>query len=514
MWGAMLDYYHYTGDSSYNEVVSQALVSQVGPAFDFIMPNQEFDEGNDDQAFWGFASMVAAERDFPIPSTGTGGFSWLQLTENLWNNIASRWDTSTCNGGLKWQIYASNKGYDYKNMVSNGALFQLSARLAKVTGNQTYVTWANQIYDWSTNVGFVTNDFVTYDGAPDNTNCTPITKEIWTYNNAIMLYGAAVMYNITGSSTWQDRTNSFLGASAQFFSPYANSTNVMFELMCETGGTCDNDQFSFKGYLSRFMYASTQVAPFTHDTVFKYLTTSASAAAKSCSGGTGGTTCGQRWYWEAFDGSVGVGQQMSALETIQGLLVDTPGGADGQAGTSPSVSSISSAVQATSTMPTAAASAITASSGGIFIASGKANSAASSITDAVAAASAAATAYVTTELLTTVCTNSSTAAIPTQPISSTNTSSPISPTKTPTSTLLTATSSQAAASSYTSLAIDTSAPPTTQKPTTATAPSVVNPASTTSTIPAQQTANSSPHTLSNGVMLAGVVVLSSLFLGA
>lgn len=86
--------------------------------------------------------------------------------------------------------------------------------------------------------------------------------------------------------------------------------------------TCNIDQFSFKGFLSRFMWASTLVAPFTKHAITELLTASSSAAARSCSGGTDGVTCGTKWYVNGWDGTRGVGQQMSALETIQGLLID------------------------------------------------------------------------------------------------------------------------------------------------------------------------------------------------
>ena len=51
MFGAMLDYYYYTGDSTYNDVVSEALLWQVGPLNDYMTPNQTKSEGNDDQGF-------------------------------------------------------------------------------------------------------------------------------------------------------------------------------------------------------------------------------------------------------------------------------------------------------------------------------------------------------------------------------------------------------------------------------------------------------------------------------
>ena len=320
LWGALLDYYHYTNDSSYNYVTTQALLSQVGPDSNYMVPAQQKDEGNDDQAFWGFATMSAAEKDYPQPTTGN--YSWVELTENLWNTQVRRWDTTSCNGGLKWQIFNFNNGYDYKNSVSNGAFFQLSARLARFTGNQTYVHWANKSYDWSVRIGLIDPNYHIFDGTDDTKNCSRPDEIIWTYNAGIALYGAAVLYNYTnGSALWAKRTDGFLNATANFFSPYDNASNIMYEPACETVNTCDNDQYSFKGYLSRFMWATTLLAPFTRDVITSLLAPSTQAAAAACSGGADNVTCGQKWYVGGYDGNFGVGQQMSALETIQGLLI-------------------------------------------------------------------------------------------------------------------------------------------------------------------------------------------------
>jgi len=319
MWGSLMDYFHFTGDPTYNNVTTQALLSQVGPDYDYMVPVHAKDEGNDDQAFWGFATMSAAEKDYPQPTTGN--YSWVQLTENLWNTQVRRWDTTSCNGGLKWQIFPFNNGYDYKNSVSNGAFFQLSARLARFTGNQTYLDWAEKSYEWLWNVGLI-EDYHVFDGSDDKKNCSDANKIIWTYNGAIMLYGSAVLYNYTnGSALWESRTQGFLNATANFFSPYDNSTNIMYEPACETVNTCNTDQYSFKGYLARFMWASTLMAPFTTSAVTTLLTDSSKAAAEACSGPSDGVTCGQHWYYGGYDGNYGVGQQMSALEIIQGLLI-------------------------------------------------------------------------------------------------------------------------------------------------------------------------------------------------
>lgn len=40
MFGQMVEYWYYTGDATYNDVVTQGLLAQVGPHNDFMPPNQ------------------------------------------------------------------------------------------------------------------------------------------------------------------------------------------------------------------------------------------------------------------------------------------------------------------------------------------------------------------------------------------------------------------------------------------------------------------------------------------
>jgi rhamnogalacturonyl hydrolase YesR len=42
-WGGMINYWHFTGDNSYVDVTHAALVSQIGPNNDFILPQERFD---------------------------------------------------------------------------------------------------------------------------------------------------------------------------------------------------------------------------------------------------------------------------------------------------------------------------------------------------------------------------------------------------------------------------------------------------------------------------------------
>ena len=194
MFGTMVNYYYYTGDDQYNAVTTQALLFQVGPNQDYMTPNQTKTAGNDDQGFWGMAAMAAAEQKFPDPPPDKP--QWLALAQAVFNSQALRWDTQYCGGGLRWQIFTFNNGYDYKNTISNGVFFSLGARLALYTGNQTYADWAEKTWDWTEAVGFLSlPKYYFYDGAHTPFNCTDINHIQWSYNPAVYLLGAASMYN-------------------------------------------------------------------------------------------------------------------------------------------------------------------------------------------------------------------------------------------------------------------------------------------------------------------------------
>lgn len=78
--------------------------------------NQTRDEGNDDQVFWAFAAMAAAELKFPPPTPGYP--SWAAIGQAVFNLQAARWDPEVCGGGLRWQITPINPGWDYKNIAA------------------------------------------------------------------------------------------------------------------------------------------------------------------------------------------------------------------------------------------------------------------------------------------------------------------------------------------------------------------------------------------------------------
>ncbi|KAG9829141.1 hypothetical protein KCU68_g13836, partial [Aureobasidium melanogenum] len=178
MFGAMIDYWHYTGDGTYNDLVTDAMLFQAGENADY-MP-------------------------------------------------AAVWDKATCGGGLKWQKFTFNNGYNYKNTISNGLFFNLAARLAAYTQNETYLHWANTAWDWTATVGLMTKDYTFFDGTDDRMNCSDLNHIQWSYNAGVYLLGAATMWNITETNDWRERTQGIFDSMSVFFTD--DPPSVMYEV--------------------------------------------------------------------------------------------------------------------------------------------------------------------------------------------------------------------------------------------------------------------------------------------
>ncbi|KAH3953610.1 mannan endo-1,6-alpha-mannosidase [Parastagonospora nodorum] len=327
MFGTLLDYWHYTGDDQYNDMIREGLIHNFGENLDLMPSNQSKNEGNDDQVFWAFSMIAAAEYKLPDPPEGQPG--WLAMTQSVFNQFLNRYQKEVadgnCGGGMRWQIYPWLKGWKYKNTASNGGLFHLGARLAMYTKNDTYALWAEKAYDWMAASPLLNpEDGTVNDGTSIET--TPMCKDAdhtqWTYNYGIMIAGTAYMYNYTnGAEKWKKALTNYINKSHDMFYP-PDKGGIMVE-PCEQLAICNADQESFKAYLGRWLGTSIQMAPFTYDIIMPELEKTAVRAAQTCNGlsqhNGGDFQCGMRWYMDGYDGKYGVGPQMSALNIISVL---------------------------------------------------------------------------------------------------------------------------------------------------------------------------------------------------
>ncbi|RFU72466.1 mannan endo-1,6-alpha-mannosidase [Trichoderma arundinaceum] len=321
----MIDYWRMTEDSSYNPAIMQAMVHQAGPDGSLLPANQSLTEGNDDQGFWAMAAMSAAEFVFPNPPPDQP--QWLAIAQSVFNQYVSRWDHG-CSGGLRWQIFPWNKSYNYKNSIANGCFFNIAARLARYTGNQTYADWANKVWEWEQSVGLIGKQYQLYDGLSifeNNNTCGDMDQTLWSYNAGIYMHGAAAMYNFTKSAKWKTTLD---GIISQTQATFVNN-GVVFEQFCELRGFCSVDQSTFKGYLLRSMAYTMKMVPYTIPTLMPLINNAATAAASVCTGpasatfpGITGTGCGFAWLPKGtYDGKNGVGSQMNALDAVMFTLI-------------------------------------------------------------------------------------------------------------------------------------------------------------------------------------------------
>ncbi|RSL88886.1 hypothetical protein CEP51_001485 [Fusarium floridanum] len=271
-----IDYWQLTGDETYNDLVMQGILHQVGQNDDFIPANQSLNVGNDDQAIWAMAALTAAEYGFPDPPKDEP--QWLDLAENVFESQRLRWDIEvedkTCDGGLRWQIAVFNNGYDWKSAEANTFFFALSSRLARQTGNKTYVEYAEKVWDWLYDIELIDHDtLAVYDGSSVKSNCTQINKVQRSGAAASLAMGAAYLYNQTdGSSTWKSRVEKL---TSSFVDTFFNKEGIFAEASCPKDAKCPRDLLTFKALSQRWLAVTSQIAPFTAETILKTLQKSA-----------------------------------------------------------------------------------------------------------------------------------------------------------------------------------------------------------------------------------------------
>ncbi|OAS99466.1 uncharacterized protein BDCG_16152 [Blastomyces dermatitidis ER-3] len=339
LFGSLVDYWHFTGDSSYNDMIKQGLLAQAGQNQDYQPANQSAGLGNDDQAQWGLAALSAAEFSFDARSDEWAGFARL-----VFQTQARRWDDEKCRGGLNWRVNTFSDGHSVKNSMSNGAFFELSSRLARYTNNQTYAEWAGKAWDWMSDIGLLTDDFKVFDAADGNTDCKEINDDQWSANVGSLLSGAANMYNMTnGDSTWKSRVEDLFKGASIFF-----KRDIMFEPACEPDEKCDIRRKTFKAILSKALRNTVQLAPFMNDLVLPKVEASAREAVDECDEEDGYHMCSYDWVDvdndrddkdDDNDDDETLGEQLSVLQIVlaklAGMGEGTPPGRQSSPGGSP-----------------------------------------------------------------------------------------------------------------------------------------------------------------------------------
>ncbi|KAK4145986.1 uncharacterized protein C8A04DRAFT_26146 [Dichotomopilus funicola] len=346
LWSTMIDYWHYTNDSTYNAVTVQGLTAQNGPNLQspFMPPNWTASMGNDDQGFWGIAAAKANEAGLPAPPKGEP--SWLDLAKAIFQVQTVRYTDSedACGGGLRWMIVPVNTGFDLKNTASTAVFLNLGARLYHATQNETYADWVEKGWTWLTTIGLVDDKFNVYDSVSTIDDCAKANKQQWSYNAGLLLETAAYMYAQKSSksadsketTTWKTRTTSLANRTVSHF--FSADQGVLVEPLCENAGqpACTQDMSFFKGVTLRSLAGAAVLVDELRDPdhgVGQALRATAQATAKTCSGGKSGRECKFDWTGHAADQNAkldGAPVEINALAAVLGpLAVESASGAGG-----------------------------------------------------------------------------------------------------------------------------------------------------------------------------------------
>ncbi|RYP10239.1 hypothetical protein DL764_000731 [Monosporascus ibericus] len=324
LWSSLLDHRNLTGDTTHDDSIMLGLWWQTGDN-DFLPTNWTASVGNDEQASWALAAILAAETGFKDPADNNA--RWVDVAKTVFedqSNEYRRVSEGNCTGALRWQIYPSNQGYDYISTAANAAYFNLGSRLAFFTNNGTISERAASTYDLLSDIGFVDDEFNVYDGA-HVPQCDQINRLQFSYNAAMLLQGCAHMYKYTGDEAWKSRMDGLINRTLELFFP----DGVAVEVSCENAGTCNTDMKLFKGYLHRALGSTARLVPDTADRILPVLMTSAEAAAATCTGGEGGRMCGFAWAAGEFD-EASAGAQSSVLSALISVLTQTNGPIPGE----------------------------------------------------------------------------------------------------------------------------------------------------------------------------------------
>ena len=142
----------------------------------------------------------------------------------------------------------------------------------------------------------------------------------------------------TQASQYKSQITSLYSHALEVFAK--DTAGVLEESMCAPQNTCNNDQYSFRAILARALANAEALTPSLNltsnaaGTLTSFIDKSAAGAAGQCSGGKNGTTCGSDWSTSKWDGTQGLGQDLSALEMILAAMPGAPSAVRTENGTS------------------------------------------------------------------------------------------------------------------------------------------------------------------------------------
>lgn len=207
-------------------------------------------------------------------------------------------------------------------------MVDLGARLARYTGNSIYSEIAADVWDWLEAIKLIdVEEGKVYISTGTPVNCSVVSKWEDSHAAALLINGAAFMYNISEGSAdlWQGRVENLTRGVLKTFFP----VDVLVEHECEEMETCQVQNTMNKALTIHYLSIASQLAPFVASDIRDVLEASAEAAVEQCTGEEDGRRCGFFWaegkYVDPVENSPwdtpGAGEQLNVLAAVSHLLI-------------------------------------------------------------------------------------------------------------------------------------------------------------------------------------------------
>lgn len=245
----------------------------------------------DDEGWWALAWIASYDL--------TGDSKYLDAAKDLFQDMTTGW-TTPCGGGIWWD--KQNRSIA---AISNELFLSVAAHLAnRVPDGEEkdgYISWAEKEWNWFSASGIINSENLINDGIDQGT-CENDGKNVWSYNQGVILGGLAELAIVMGSGKYTDEAKRIADTAMQKLTEGG--------ILTEKVDNLDEQGAQFKGAFVRGLAALNEQAP---EQRFKeFLTRNADSAWQR---GKEGEIIGPNWAGED-QGEAGTTSHASGVDVL------------------------------------------------------------------------------------------------------------------------------------------------------------------------------------------------------
>ncbi|KAI1325589.1 glycoside hydrolase family 76 protein [Xylariaceae sp. FL0255] len=235
----LAEYMLITGSTDYVDQATFVVDNNRAPLNWWPEGDGDFRADSTDDTGWWALALVSLYQV-------TGNETYLDIAKEDETYMFSYWNTTTCNGGLIWDI----PELSYHNAISNELYLELTATMHNVIpGDTYYLGQAMEEWNWFNASGMIGSDYLINDGLTEDSACTNNGQTVWTYNQGVILSGLVELASATGDATYLDTAQNI--ADAVVNSASLSPNGILTEAGCPTEADCEPNGTSFKGTFIR-----------------------------------------------------------------------------------------------------------------------------------------------------------------------------------------------------------------------------------------------------------------------